>query len=378
MTALDSPSQPAHGIMKLILVISSMATGGAERVLSILANSWSQRGWEITLVTTHDDGSAPFYTLDSAINFQPILLSNIPRGGSWTHVKRVQALRKIIKTESPDLVISFLNFTNVLTLMACGGLNIPVVVSERLDPRVHRLSKSWNTLRRLLYPKAVVLVNQTEAAASWFRSWMGSKISIVPNPVMEPMFQEGPAELELLPHALVAMGRLHPQKGFDTLLQAMAIVHAAAPELRLTVLGEGPLRSDLESLRNDLGLMDVVTFPGRVKRPHDVLKQAELFILSSVTEGFPNVLCEAMAVGLPVVSTNCPSGPNEIIESGQNGQLVPVGDAQAMAAAVLSLMDDDVARKEMGNSARHVVQRFSLPEVLRAWDDVLRKAGLAV
>jgi glycosyltransferase involved in cell wall biosynthesis len=364
--------------MKLILVISSMATGGAERVLSILATSWAKRGWQVTLVTTHDDGSPSFYALDPGVKLEPILLANIPGGGGWPNVRRVMALRQIIKEQSPDVVVSFLNFTNILTLLASGGLDVPVVVSERLDPRVHKLNRAWTILRRLLYPKAMVLVNQTEAAANWFRSWMGQKICVVANPVLEPRFQDGPAELDLPPSSLVAMGRLHHQKGFDTLLKAMAIVHTGAPDLHLTVLGEGPLRQNLEILRDELGLQGVVDFPGRVKRPHDVLKQAELFILSSVTEGFPNVLCEAMAVGLPVVSTNCPSGPDEIINSGKNGLLVPVGEAKALAEAILSLMADSETRKMMGESASEVVHRFSLAKVLEDWDEVLRKAGLSV
>ncbi len=355
-----------------------MATGGAERVLSILANSWVGKRWQVTLVTTHDDGNGSFYPLDPAVRLRPILLSRISRGGVRDNARRVAALRNIIRDESPDVVVSLLNFTNVLTLLACWGLAVPVVVSERLDPRVHPLSKSWNTLRRLLYPRAVVLVNQTEAAAAWFKGWMGDKVRIIANPVMEPQFQDGPAELELPPSSLIAMGRLHPQKGFDTLLQAMVIVHAAAPEMHLTVLGEGPLRPDLETLRDDLGLRGVVDFPGRVKRPHDVLKQAELFVLSSVTEGFPNVLCEAMAAGLPVVSTDCPSGPGEIIEPGVGGRLVPVGDPEAMAKAILDLMANPDARKTMGEAARVAVQRFSLDVVLKDWEEVFRIAGMSV
>ncbi len=354
-----------------------MATGGAERVLSILANSWAGRGWQVTLVTTHDEGNESFYPLDHAVNLRPVLLSHIAHGGIRDNIRRVAALRKIIREESPDLVVSFLNFTNVLTLLACGGLDVPVIVSERLDPRVHPLSKSWNMLRRWLYPRAVVLVNQTEAAADWFRGWMGDKVHIIANPVIEPQFRDGSAELTLPPSSLIAMGRLHRQKGFDTLLRAMVIVHNSAPHIQLTVLGEGPLRLDLETLRDDLGLREVVDFPGRVKHPHDVLKQADLFILSSVTEGFPNVLCEAMAVGLPVVSTDCPSGPGEIVEPGENGILIPVGDPEGMAEAILTLMKDEATRKKMGESAGRVVQRFSLDVVLRAWDDVFRIANLS-
>ncbi len=359
--------------MKLVLVISSMNTGGAERVLSILANSWVDMGRTVTLITTHDDGSVPFYFIDSRVKLKPILMSDISGGGHWANIKRTFALRRIIKDESPTIVVSFLNYTNILVLFACLGLDIPVVISERLDPRVHRLAFSWNTLRRFVYPKAAILVNQTEAAAQWFRGWMGNKVRIISNPVMTPEFNDGPTEYDLSNLSLIAMGRLHHQKGFDTLLKAMRNVHDSMPDLRLTILGEGPMRKSLECYRNELGLEDIVQFPGRVKRPQDILKQAELFVLSSVTEGFPNVLCEAMAVGLPVVSTNCPSGPNEIIEDGKSGVLVPVGDSEAMAEAILSLMSDYHFRRKMGENARDVIRRFSLVEVLKDWEIILQE-----
>lgn len=361
-------------IMKLLLVISSMHAGGAERVLSILATSWARMGRDVVLVTTHDDGSPPFYPLDAAVQHRPILLSEIPGGGMISNVKQVRALRSIIREESPTLVVSFLNYTNILVLLACRGLRVPVIVSERLDPRVHRLGLLWNTLRRWTYPSAALLVNQTEAAASWFRCWMGDRIRIIANPVMEAELGNDPPEIVLDKPALVAMGRLHPQKGFDTLLEAMAIVHRRRPELKLTVLGEGHLRPELEAQRHRLGLDGVVSFPGRVKNPNRVLAQAETFVLSSVTEGFPNVLCEAMAVGLPVISTRCPSGPEEIITQGVSGLLVPVGDAEALAAAILDLGQDEALRTAMGREARAIVERFSLESILEAWEEALTAA----
>lgn len=352
-----------------------MHAGGAERVLSILANSWARKGRDVVLVTTHDNGNPSFYPLDENIKQRPICLDDIPGGGKLANLKRVRALRGLVQEESPALVVSFLNFTNVLVLLACWGLHVPVIVSERQDPRVNRLGLFWNYLRRVTYPRAAILVNQTEAAASWFRGWMRDKICIIPNPVMEPALGNEPPEIVLESPSLVAMGRLVPQKGFGTLLQAMGIVHKQRPELKLTILGEGDHRLELEELRKELGLGDVVSLPGKVKNPYRVLLQAEAFILSSVTEGFPNVLCEAMAVGLPVISTNCPSGPDEIIIDGENGLLVPVGNAQALAKAILKLGEDEEARIAMGAEAQAVVGRFSLDSILEAWEQVLARTS---
>lgn len=363
--------------MKLVLVISSLTTGGAERVLSILANSWSKKGWQVVLITTHDDGARPFYFLEKSVTHIPILLEDIPSKGHISNLKRVFSLRSIIKSERPDAIVSFLNYTNVLTLLASTFLNIPTIVSERLDPSVHRLPRTWNALRRILYPKADILVNQTEAAASWFRGWMGSKVFVLANPVSKPVFSDSPPEFVLPESSIVAMGRLHPQKGFDTLLKAMVKIRKVNPKVHLTILGDGPLREELEGLREKYDLNDFVSFPGRVKRPQDILKQAELFVLSSVTEGFPNVLCEAMAVGLPVVSTNCPSGPAEIIRSGHNGILIPVGDSEAIAEAVLQLFDDDAFRLKIGKNAKDISKQFSIEKIIGEWDVVFKNIGFS-
>jgi GalNAc-alpha-(1->4)-GalNAc-alpha-(1->3)-diNAcBac-PP-undecaprenol alpha-1,4-N-acetyl-D-galactosaminyltransferase len=361
--------------MKIVLVISSISTGGAERVLATLANSWAARGWDVTLVTTHDPGEPPFYFVDPAVQLKPILLSEIAGGGNWSNLKRTIALRSILRELSPDLVVSFLNYTNILTLLASLGSAFPVVISERLDPRIHRLTGTWGILRRLLYPFAAGLVNQTEDAAEWFRGWMGQKVTVVPNPVLAPQFDSSSPEVQLTSPAIVAMGRLHPQKGFETLLTAMRRVHDVAPEIELTILGEGPLRPVLEAYRAQLGLEHVVKMPGNVQRPQNILREADLFVLSSITEGFPNVLCEAMAVGLPVVSTDCPSGPRDIVHSGKNGLLVPVGEPEAIAEAILSLMNNPLQRKSMGIAAQLVVDRYSIANILAQWDSVFTEVG---
>ncbi len=291
------------------------------------------------------------------------------------NIRRVRALRTILRETAPDVVVSFLNYTNILTLLASKGLGCPVLVSERLDPRVHELSPLWNAMRRLLYPQARVLINQTEAAASWFRPWMKGRVVIIPNPVSEPDLA-GPPALELPPGSVVAMGRLHHQKGFDTLLRATALLRERHPSIRLTILGEGPLRAELEKLREELELDDVVDMPGKIQNPATVLAQAEVFVLSSVTEGFPNVLCEAMAVGLPVVSTRCPSGPEEIVTDGREGRLVPVGDTESLAGALAEILADPESRRVMGEAAREVIDRFSLEVVLGKWDAVFKMIEL--
>lgn len=365
--------------MRLMLVISSLETGGAERVMTVLAGAWVRRGWHVDLVTTHDAGKAPFYPVDGRVN---LLSADAPgrSAGAAGTVARIRDLRRLVVERTPDVVLSFLNYTNVVTLLATTGMEVPVVVSERLDPRVQPIGPVWGTLRRLLYRRVAALVVQTEASAEWFRTWLGDRTAVIPNPVLEPRFSGAP-EVDVHRPSVAAMGRLHPQKGFDTLLGAMAKVVRHHPDWHLVVLGEGPLRGELEARRDALGLAGNVRFVGRMRRPPDVLHEAEIFVLSSVTEGFPNVLCEAMAVGLPVVATNCPAGPEDIVRQEVDGLLVPVGDEDAMAAALLRLIEDEQFRQSCRDRAGEIVERFSLANVLEAWDRILtvrRRSGSRV
>jgi glycosyltransferase involved in cell wall biosynthesis len=242
------------------------------------------------------------------------------------------------------------------------------VVSERLDPRVRGIGPLWSTLRRALYPRAARLVVQTEAVGRLFRSWLPGRIDVVPNPVLPPAEGREPAELALSRPAVVAMGRLHPQKGFDTLLRAAARVLPRYPEWSLTILGEGSERPALQRLMAELSLTERVQLPGRVRVPGPVLGQAEIFVLSSRTEGFPNALCEAMARGLAVVATDCPSGPADIITPGTDGVLVPVDDPGALAEALEILMEDHNLRLRLQQQAPEIRRRYALERILAAWD----------
>jgi GalNAc-alpha-(1->4)-GalNAc-alpha-(1->3)-diNAcBac-PP-undecaprenol alpha-1,4-N-acetyl-D-galactosaminyltransferase len=358
--------------MRCTLIIHTLTSGGAERVMSRMANYWAERGWEITLLIFTDGKEPPFYQLDPRINYRPLDIAKVstnPVAGIWNNLTSRKSLRTAIVESKPDVVISFLERTNVITILATRSLNIPLLVSVRNDPAMLSPGKMWEILRRWTYPFADRVVVQTERAGNYFPAKLKNRIVVMPNPVILPPTTMS-EEIANLPtdRSLIAIGRLTSQKGFDLLLQALAQLKDTHPDWTLTILGEGELRPQLESLRDQLGLKDRVDLPGRVKNPHEFLSQADIFIMSSRFEGFPNALCEAMVCGLPVISTDCPNGPREIIRDGVDGVLVPSEDVPALAAAMDRLMSDPELRKSLAAAAPELAARFSLEKVMLMWE----------
>lgn len=362
--------------MRLTLVIYSLHSGGAERVMSIAVNYWVSQGWQVTLLTFVDETDIPFYKLDSRINYIALgiaKMSSNPIVAITNNWQSIQILRKAIVNSNPELIISFLDNTNVKTLLAKLGLNIPVIVSERNDPNHSPKSKIWRVLRSVSYQFADAIVVQTNRAFNYFRPQLQSKIVIIPNPVILPAANCNSSPKSSTQASIIAMGRLESQKGFDLLLEAFAQLKDIYSNWTLTILGEGTKRSQLENLREKLGLNNRVYFPGRVKNSAQWLKQADIFVMSSRFEGFPNALCEAMACGLPVISTDCPNGPREIIRDGIDGILVANESISELKEAIKSLMVDQSKRETLGKRALEITTRFSLSAVMNQWEKIIEK-----
>ena len=362
--------------MKLVLVIPSITAGGAERVMSILANYWADQNWAITLLTLDDGSAPPFFPLDSRIVQRPLHLfadSRHPFAAIANNLKRLIVLRRAIAREAPDAVISFLDTTNVLTLLASRGLGIPIVVSERVDLSSQPIKWAWDRLRRWAYGYAARIVILTERAREALPPSLQARCRVIPNPVLPPAEPREPATSKLTPQIL-AMGRLSAQKGFDVLLDAFASVRPGFPDWRLVIVGEGSLRQALETRSAEPDLAGSVSLPGQTGTPANAFRQSDLFVLSSRFEGFPNALCEAMAAGLPVIASDCPTGPREIIQDGKNGLLVPTDNVAALAEAMARLMADSRLRNTLGREARDITQRYGLTAIASLWEAVLDEA----
>jgi len=357
--------------MRITFTIGTLEGGGAERILVLLSEAFVKRGHAVTVLTLFSEGS-DFYELSSSVKRVTLGLSSSFQAG----LSFLSLRRSILSTE-PDVVVSFMCRMNVMVLVSTLVSMTPIIVCERIDPKAHRIPFIWKWMRWWVYLFADSIVVQTEKARDYFLPRFESRVRIIPNPVLKPVDDVSVQGLSENP-LLITMGRLHTQKGFDLLLKAFARLKKKHPEWRLTILGEGPLRSELQRLCNRLGLLKSVYFPGIVKNPDHYLRQSDLFVLSSRYEGFPNALCEAMANGLPVISTDCPSGPSDIIRDGIDGVLVAANDIDALSTAMDRLMSDEAERKRLASRAPEITQRFGIEKVINLWESLLKekKRGL--
>ena len=358
---------------RVVLVVSSLEPGGAERVVSTMASHWGAKGWAVTLLTFDDGGRPPFYTLDARVHHVPLALARLspnPLVGGWRNAVRIRALRREIRTRRPDAVIAFTSTTGVVVLLATRGLRVPVLVAEHTDPFLEDLGVAWRTLRNLAYRWATQIVVLNERARGYFGARF-SRVSLIPNPVVAPSGTGGPRVGSLV----LSMGRLIQSKRYDLLLLAFARIATDFPAWRLLILGEGPLRPELEALRDDLGLAGRVELPGVLRDPHELLRRADLFVLSSGQEVFPMALCEALACGVPVIATAYHDGVREIVRDDVDGVIVPRGDEKALAAAMAALMTDASARRRLGARGPEIVERYGVNRVMTMWETLLARVA---
>jgi glycosyltransferase involved in cell wall biosynthesis len=249
-----------------------------------------------------------------------------------------------------------------------------VIVSERVHP-MHPVGTPWRWLRRLTYGRASALVVQTRSIAHEFDWLDANRVMVIPNAAIPPD-QDMPTFRFSSP-AVVGMGRLHHQKGFDLLLRAFAGVAQECPEWQVVIFGKGPEEAELQSLATRLGLACRVHFAGMTPTPHADLAQGDIFAFPSRFEGFPNALCEAMSIGMACVAADCPGGPADLISDGRNGLLVPPDDVEALSGALRLLMADESLRTRLGGQASDVVERFSVERVMDQWENCLRQVVAA-
>lgn len=346
---------------RIAFFIGGLMPGGAQKVVTILAEHYADRGFDVDVCALLFPDH--FYDLPPHVHYLDFT------GGEGSRWKRVpfwlHTIRSYVRREKPDVIISFVARINVLALIACTGLNVRIIVSERNDPRHDNRGVLGDVMTKMLYLRAERIVFQTERALDYFPERIRRKGIIIFNPVTVTEF----ASKNKSKH-IVNVAKMSPQKNQKMLIEAFGKVIKAHPDYQLWIYGEGELREELEDLTRELRLQDSVFMPGAKKNVHELIKDAELFVLSSDYEGLSNALLEAMMMGITVISTDC-AGSNEAIRDGENGMLVPVGDKDALARAMCFCIENSQKAKEYALEAKKSAERYSPKRICAQWDELI-------
>lgn len=364
------PSPPGRKRQRIVFVINSLEGGGAERVLSILLTH---------LAEPFQDKDVFLILLDKGIIRYPLpdYIKRIDLDCRGSMLRSIFSLRRALREISPHTVLSFLNRANCANILAARSLHYHCIVSERVNTSTHFghsiRGRIHQAIIRKLYPKADKVLAVSRGVAAELQQNFGvtaDRLDVIYNPYdLERLatLSAQPAPLRIDGRYIVSVGRLVPNKNFPLLVRAY---HQANPAEKLVILGEGPEREKIQSLINALNLQDRVILAGFIDNPYPIMHGACCAVFSSLAEGFPNAVAEAMALSLPVIATDCDSGPAEILHDvihvnpdkpfkAEYGVLVPVNNQDAMAQALSWLTNHSLLNHYRAKSTERV-KEFSI------------------
>lgn len=345
---------------RIAFIIGSMGKGGAERVISILSNSYIEKGWNVDIIMLL--GSNIDYNISEKINLIDLSTgkSRVKSSISW-----IKSLRQYAKNNRPNVIVAFSAMMYFTTYFSMLGLDIPLIVTERSDPYNDGRNKFIDIFANLLYPKARAVVLQTERAKSYFSEKIKNNSVIIPNPIeVRAHASDNPKK------KIVNVGRLVEVKNQKLLINSFYRINKEFPEYSLHIYGDGVLFDDLKCLIDQLGMNNSVFLEGNVSNIHEAISDADFFVLSSNYEGLSNALLEAMMMGLPCISTDC-AGSNEYITNGKSGYIVPIGDEDELYKAMKNMISNEKLREEMGVKGRSEVQKCNVDNVISLWEHYL-------
>lgn len=354
---------------RLALVTSCLGGGGAERIVATMAAYWANAGHEVHVVALRADenGQAYIFPPTVQIHRMQLIVEHNPIL-DIRHFLRLWRLRRVLLSIRPTIVLSFIDKLNVAVLLALTGTSIPVVATEHLVPWRNPLGPVWERLRAAVYPRAWAVASPTDAMSDWFKAHYAGNFITMPYPGHHDLASELQQDRSA---TILSVGRLAREKGYDLLLSAFAEVSMRRAEWRLEIAGEGPERGALTGQIEALGLQSRVRLLGHVSDIAERMQSAGLFVLSSRQEAYPMVLCEAMAAGVAIIASDCPTGPRAIIDDEENGLLVPSENPAALSSAIIQLIDDAPRRRRLGAAARIKAPQLTAAHAMTAWDELL-------
>lgn len=362
--------------MKVAFFYGNLLRGGAQRVMCVLANKFVEWGDEAILLTL-DDGKSGYY-LDPRVKVCGLKVAGDSKNklqSAERLIKTLTALRRWHREERPDVVVCFSMFLNLQLVTALTGTSdkCKIITSERANPNVRKANLIFKMEMRAL-EKDDGFIFQTERVSRLFSQKLREKGRVIHNGLFSEEIPEKVIDFSNRDmKKICAVGRIDEQKAYDVMLNAFAIFHSTHWEYILNIYGDGKDEEATKVLTEKLGLGQNVIFHGNRPDAVNLIKDAGMFVMTSRYEGMPNALLEAMACGIPCVCTDCDFGPAELIEDGVSGLLVPVDDAEAVAAAMTRIADEPGLAERLSGGAARIRETHSREEICRQYRDYIEK-----
>ena len=354
--------------MQISVFIGGLSGGGAERVACNLANYLSSKGNSVRIITMSEE--IPAYYLDECITIQSLLYKKERGSTLYNWILRIKRLRKALNIQKDGCFIVMLPYTIALLLSLRKLTKAKVIAAERCMPNSY--SKRKQNLLLKTCKNADGWIFQTPEIKKFYENKLkGKKTIVIPNAI-NPEFLEN-KECKNTNKEIITAGRMTEQKNHILLIQAFSKIALDFPNYHLTILGEGPKRKEIEQLISELGLEGNISLPGYVNDVQNRINNASMFVLSSDYEGMPNALMEAMAMGVPSISTDCDGGGARfLIENGKNGLLVPKNDVDALAAAMRDLLSHPEKAERLGEEGRKLCERLAPEKIYGEWEEFIK------
>lgn len=352
--------------MKVMFVIGILSNGGAERVISVVAEELSKKGYEVSIVTLYDRTNT--YVKEEKVRL--LSVEHKYRNRIIRAFENINGLRRLMKKEKPDIVISFVWQINVYSIIASIFTKTKLIISERNDPIHDPKSKYLRKIRDFMYQFSNGHVFQTENAKNYFSTKIRKNGTVIPNPIKEDLpFWDKDNNSKVI----ITACRLSKQKNLPMLIDAFEKVLVNYPEYILKIFGEGELRQDLISYIESKGLSDKIFLPGFSENIYDEMANSELFVISSDYEGISNSMLEALAIGIPVISTDTPTGGGKMfITNDENGILVDVGNVNQLAVAINKVISDKSFAVHLSSQSRLIRKELSPSNIAEKWIEYSR------
>lgn len=350
---------------RIIIFIGSLQTGGAERVVSLIASYLTSSFSSVEIVTYYN--FPIFYEISPRVK----ITSLEDETHTKSILKNMKWFRSYVKRNNPDIVLSFLSVFNILSFFALLHIKVKLIACERSDPRYSPRNPFLKIIRNVIYNYVDGIVFQTCLSQNYFPRKIGKKGIVIANPCSIGENLMGKALTTPKKRKIVSVCRLIKTKNLNMLISAFSVIQKRFPLYELNIYGEGDSRRDIEEMIERLSLSDAINLRGNMQDVHQHILDAEIFVLSSNYEGMPNSLMEAMALGLPVISTRV-AGTNELIDGKENGILINIGDEKGLVEALIQLIENPDLRYYYGKNAKEQMKNYRKEIILDRWNGYLQ------